>query len=83
VGIPLQKESFVTSEDEVKGNSIEVIYFIIFLALPFIFAATSVLLLAINTLDKMRNFTVRAGGGAACVCVIKPQQLLTHTVIMS
>lgn len=88
--MPTQKESVVTSEEEAKGNSIEVIYFIILLALPFTFAAISLLLLAIlgpvqvphcvcsheytmnsvaiNTLDKMHNFTFRAGGGAACVC---------------
>lgn len=47
MGIPIQKESVVTSEEEVKGNSIEVVYFIILLALPFTFAAISLLLLTI------------------------------------
>jgi hypothetical protein len=101
VGIPIQKESVVISEEEVKGNSIEVIYCIILLALPFTFAAISLLLLAIlgpvqvphcvcfhehatnsvaiNTLDKMHNFTVRAGGSAACVCDQTPAIIYTYS----
>jgi hypothetical protein len=99
--MPIQKESVVTSEEEAKGISIEVIYFIILLALPFTFAAISLLLLAIlgpvqvphcfcsheytmksvaiNTLDKTRNFTVRAGGGAACVCDQTPTVIYTYS----
>jgi len=97
--MPIQKESVVTSEEEAKGISIEVIYFIILLALPFTSAAISLLFLAIlgpvqvphcfccheytmnsvaiNTMDKMRNFTVRAGGGAACVCDQTPTVIYT------
>jgi len=44
MGIPIQKKSVVTSEEE---NSIEVIYFVILLALSFTFAAISLPLLAI------------------------------------
>jgi len=47
MGTPIQKKSGVTSEEEVKWNSIEVIYFIILLALPFTFAAITLLVLAI------------------------------------
>ena len=102
MGIPIQKESVVTSEEEVKGNSIEVIHFIILLVLPFTFVAISLLLptklgpvqvphcdcsheytmnsVAINTLDKMRNFAVRAGGGATCVCVCVIYTYTDHIV---
>ena len=47
MGTPIQKKSGVTSEEQVKGNSIELIYFISLLALPFTFAAITLLVLAI------------------------------------
>jgi len=47
MGTPKQKKSGVTSEEEVKVNSLEVIYFIVLLALPFTFAAITLLVLTI------------------------------------